>query len=490
MSLPEQWPNHSTDVWDYIPKRLPSRQDRDRLVQRAQEAPREAKRVKIWDFFFRFNPEEIGGPIRKEIAQLESELPKVQHASAQRQAHKREDIARIQQQMASIPTEIEQHLQRSMGKIRQSYLGRMSRRQIFGVVLTIACVLGVLGTLFLMYLFFQGQQSFVGGASNVALCCLPMILIVGVLAFFSFQKAQQNRQALDEELTRERERAYQARDQREAQLRQQIHHIEQEIHQINLQTQHTVERITARQQELHTLLNSLMKQIPWPPSPQEVYQWLIEDLNDLGELAKEESRLDEGKLQKILGVDNPICIRGPAILQEKSVIPEHYRKAKTDLNKHFTARRYEAVASEKFADFYGMYSIQFLLLGTEVLANYGLLYNFITGRAVEVRTRRQHYADIVGIETRRSNLEVQGEDESFLVEGVPSLRVSLTNDERIDITYPNDDYYRQVAGRSFVAGQLEYDPRKAADNANRCIHENVREAKQRLERSRYDELRT
>ena len=65
---------HSRDIFDYLADvpGLPSRADRDHLVQQALTDPTKEKRVRIWDYFFPIDQEYIGKPQLREIEDLEN----------------------------------------------------------------------------------------------------------------------------------------------------------------------------------------------------------------------------------------------------------------------------------------------------------------------------------------------------------------------------------------------------------------------------------
>lgn len=55
------------DLWDYLVDmpHMPSRVDRDRLIEYGDE-----KRVKLWDYFFRINSEDVGIPQQQELSSI------------------------------------------------------------------------------------------------------------------------------------------------------------------------------------------------------------------------------------------------------------------------------------------------------------------------------------------------------------------------------------------------------------------------------------
>ena len=54
----------SQNIWDYLGDMpyMPSRQDRDELVQQAARIPKQEKRIHIWDYFFHARSEDVGKP--------------------------------------------------------------------------------------------------------------------------------------------------------------------------------------------------------------------------------------------------------------------------------------------------------------------------------------------------------------------------------------------------------------------------------------------
>ncbi|HLO15318.1 MAG TPA: toll/interleukin-1 receptor domain-containing protein [Anaerolineales bacterium] len=67
------YPVYSKDIWDYLVDMpyMPSRSDRDNLAESADD-----KRRRIWDYFFRIKPEDVGRPQEREINNLKELLDK------------------------------------------------------------------------------------------------------------------------------------------------------------------------------------------------------------------------------------------------------------------------------------------------------------------------------------------------------------------------------------------------------------------------------
>jgi len=60
-----------SDVWDYLSDMpyMPSRQNRDELIQAG-----DYKRVQIWDYFFRIDPDDVGKPQKREMTLVDNQL--------------------------------------------------------------------------------------------------------------------------------------------------------------------------------------------------------------------------------------------------------------------------------------------------------------------------------------------------------------------------------------------------------------------------------
>ena len=60
-----------SDIWDYLGDMpyMPSRQNRDELIQTGNY-----KRVQIWHYFFRIDPDDVGKPQKREITLVDYQL--------------------------------------------------------------------------------------------------------------------------------------------------------------------------------------------------------------------------------------------------------------------------------------------------------------------------------------------------------------------------------------------------------------------------------
>ncbi len=234
---------------------------------------------------------------------------------------------------------------------------------------------------------------------------------------------------------------------------------------------------------LKTEISNLLEQIPPIVSDEQVLTWLKEDVDELGGIAEDNSGL-RGRLIPVLSGTNPFCIRGPAELQKDELIPEPFRKKGSDRHKHLKARNVvDEMPDGSFVDFYGVYNIEFILVAEDVFASYGTFYDFIRGLPSGERTTVQHYIDVVTIKAVKGYREVEiDEGKKIFMENVPSLSLSLMDGEKIDVTFPDEDYFQKINALGFSSDRWQYDPRKVADNAIKTVREKVNIAKRKRER--------
>jgi hypothetical protein len=119
----------SKNIWDYlvdIPY-MPSRQDRDELVQQAARTPKQEKRVRIWEYFFHLRPQDIGKPQMKAIKRLklqgdsENQIERLQKAivALQRQIPEPSTVNQIYQWLEEDIAWLSQHAIDQTGLNRQ-----------------------------------------------------------------------------------------------------------------------------------------------------------------------------------------------------------------------------------------------------------------------------------------------------------------------------------------------------------------------------------
>jgi hypothetical protein len=98
-----------------------------------------------------------------------------------------------------------------------------------------------------------------------------------------------------------------------------------------------------------------------------------------------------------------------------------------------------------FVDFYGVYNVELILVGDDVLATYGTLYDFISGRQSGERTTSQHYTDVVQIRSLKDYREIEiDSSEKIFIDNIPSLTLSFMNGDKIDIIFPDEEYFKRA----------------------------------------------
>ncbi len=348
--LPElkHFPIYSPDIWDYLHDMpyMPDRYDRDRLVKAAETDPSKVKRVRLWDYFFRINFNDVGKPQKKELAILENEVAKAQRYVSDRAKKLNKKRDRSINELEKLETALEQYQQ--------------------------------------------------------------------------------------------------------------------------------------RMQFLETEISNLRDQIPDPVSDEVVEAWLEEDINELVETVTEQSGL-RGRLTPLLEATNPFCILSPTELQHD--IPILYRNKKSDRHKRLRARRFVNMPDGSFADFYGVYSIELIIVADDVLVTYRTCYDFILGHQSEERIATQFYADIIAIESIKGYREVEvGDGDRVVMENNPSLRLKFMSGDKFDVTFPDEDYFKLIHPNAISSAvRRRFDPRKSADNLMKAIRQKVELAKQKRE---------
>ena len=90
--MPE-YKRYPRDLWDYIKDLpyMPSRTDREKFYW--DESKRE--RLKLWDYFFRIRPEDVGKPQREEISSIIKEIRESVEKCEQRETEILESITEL-----------------------------------------------------------------------------------------------------------------------------------------------------------------------------------------------------------------------------------------------------------------------------------------------------------------------------------------------------------------------------------------------------------
>ncbi len=155
------------------------------------------------------------------------------------------------------------------------------------------------------------------------------------------------------------------------------------------------------------------------------------------------------RLLNIRDSKNPIPIIGPGELQHSDRIPRQYTaQIDLDLNKHLTARR-----AYYFDDYievlYGVYYLEHILIADDMLATYGLFYDFIRGKESSEQTTEQYYKDVVAIQTTKEFREISvGSDSKhphiIYLDDAPTFTLSLADGEKRTVTFVNENYFKGI----------------------------------------------
>jgi len=144
---------------------------------------------------------------------------------------------------------------------------------------------------------------------------------------------------------------------------------------------------------------------------------------------------------------NPVAVVGPAELQRPERIPLVFTRS-VDLSKHFSARRSFYMPNDnKVEVLYGVYYLEHILIADDMLATYGLFYDFITGKFHSEEITEQYYKDVVAISTTHEFREIAlsiGDKESKYVEDAPTFTLSLASGEHRTVTFVSEKYFMEI----------------------------------------------
>lgn len=487
----ENTSTYSNDLWDYLVdmRYMPSRHDRDVLVKEADSDILKRKRVVIWDYFFRINPDDVAKPQKQEIAELEKSMANAERHLSGLKDKLEGERSRISRELEKTQKELNDLRDSAQALATKQFKNSNQRKRLFGFIGALASSPFLILPLcnFLFSITNQNQSS--GGNTTVFdnglifnfICCYSIGLPIFGIAMWMILNSNPSREKIlrgTKNIIENAEKKFVPSIQ---DLAQKLSLIPVQINTMQAEFDSASVQYNQRIQALKSAVEDLVSQIPVPTSDEQIDIWLKEDIRHLGDVATSRSGLQD-KLSKVLKAENPFCIRGPAELQIKELIPVPYRDAKSDRNKHFRARQFVIMPDGSFADFYGVYNIEFILVANDILATYGTFYDFIAGKQSGERTTGQHYADVVSIKTQKGYREIELENgEKLTMENVPSLGMTLTSGDRIDVTFPDEEYFRQIKARGFATSKWRFDPYIAADNAIKTVREKVDEAKRKRE---------
>jgi hypothetical protein len=420
---------YSKDIWDYLGDMpyMPTRADRDRLL--ASDDP---ARVQIWDYFFRIKPKDVGKPQKEEIKAIEE----------------------------CIIEEISEHIkkQKEIGDFikenKRIILWKRLKNSLYGggcFILTAS-----------VYRFTINNNLSI----DWVIACTSPFLIIGLALWLAIAVVGWNEKR-------------EIRDSRaQSVLLRKLH-------------DESIKSKVERKNFLKLEIKQLKKQIPNPPPDREVHLWLMEHLGMVVEDAKRATGL-VGKSLININSQNPILVFGPGELQDPERFPPTFTEINAsddvnfDIKRHLTARQAYERSSGRIDVLYGMYYLECILIAKDMLATYGLFYDFITGKSHAIETTEQYYKDVVSIiitnEFRwieRKDKE-QCEGRSLYVEDAPTFILSLASGENRTVTFVNEKYFLEIKDRINVLEEnvskiyLIQASQANADNAIKALRHQLR----------------
>lgn len=380
---------YSRDLWDYLTEipYMPSRQDRDEVVRRADENPRHAKRIHIWNYFFRLNPNDVGKPQLREISLLTQQ--------------------------------------------REIALAENSARAVGMLRLALIPVLAGLGMTY--FLATQDNQTLRFSGPFVIALGVSLLIVIGVLYWRTRNRIQNEYQEMIDELEKS--------------------------------------------------VKSLRSKIPDPPDDEQVHRWLQEDIEWLAKHAIKQTGIDASEV-KPAHADNPLCILGPAQLQKRDLVPHPFLdKNNVDLIKHVRAARFAFLPGDHFEDFYGVYSVEFIILGKERLGNYGCFFDFITGKIYGEHMSEMYYKDVVELSVREEYRQVNMSWLQTQTVKAPTFAMSLASGNTIEVSFASAEYVNLLKmqlpeGTSSInPARWVRNPEQAAQKAIEALREELKKHK-------------
>lgn len=386
---------YSTDLWDYLGDMpyMPSRHDRDQLVQK-----KDFKRVQIWDYFFRIRLEDVGKPQRGEISEIETRLPK-----------------RISDYNGT-----KNEIKERIADLENRFFWWKVNFFLYG--------LGIYFSAFLIYRAFIDSSILFRLVQNF----ISLLVFVGSLLWISIFLIRWIG-------------------------RRKIKQVSHELVRLDNEHETYVKSEMDRKNALREMIKMLQKQIPERPDGIDVYSWVMEDFNGLRKRSQERTALGNDLLKIASGkdgdinglMDNPIQILGPAELQHYEKIPQFVsRDMNPDLNKHLSAKRSYKLEDGSINVVYGFYYLEHLLIAEDMLATYGLFFDFITGKYYVEQMTEQYFKDVVAIqitnEFRHIYLDSEDRRSVAYIEEAPTFTLSLASGENRTMTFTSEDYLMEI----------------------------------------------
>jgi hypothetical protein len=480
MSNGAQYQKYPPSIWDYLVDMpyMPSSKDRDDLVSNMKSESHQEKRIRLWDYFFRIDPNDVGKPQKDEIAKLEQEMRNAQKNYEIQQKAREKEIHSLWNLQNRTKMEIERCGVSLETTIRQKISDERSRRNTKGLILlgvgSVPVILALLfggatqsGLALTIGLFFGGAIGFIPGAIGVFLL-LPLL-----------ENAERKAASLIEaERAKYLPKLYEQNAAYDARISEIQETVRLAIEALNHGTKQRQDRINWLKNEIAKLI----KQIPQPPTDAEVEAWFLEDIEALRKQAIDQSEL-QGRFgeQTIFRADNTICIHCPAELRMDAIAPP-FKDPRHDRNKHLTARKVTFKPDGKLIDLYGVYKFDFILIADEVFRIYTVVWDFIAGNQSGESSYETGYLKITSIGTSKEYKKIAlNENTEVELENSPSLRLIFENGHSHVIAFPDPEYLGRVNNASVNNGWA-FDPTEEVESIIKVINERKRIAQSKISR--------
>jgi hypothetical protein len=383
---------YSKDIWDYLGDMpyMPTRADRDRLLANDPD------RVQLWDYFFRIKPEDVGEPQKEEIREIEKCIL----------------------QEISTHTQKQNEIAEAIRNNRRLLFWKKLRNFLYGG--------GCFALTIFIYRFVTNNKLSI----DWLIGCTSPFLTSGLILWLTITIVGWNE-------------------------KREIRALKAQSSFLNEQHSQSIKAKMERKKFLKSEIKELKKQIPTPPLDIDVHRWFTEHLDSVVEDSKRETGLLSSELIEIDSA-NPILVFGPGELQDPERFPPTFSEIRAtddinfDIKKHLTARRAVELPRVGFDVLYGMYYLECILIAKDMLATYGLFYDFITGKSHGVETTEQYYKDVVSIvitnEFRwiEKDKTQQLQTKEVYVEDAPTFMLSLASGENRTVTFVNERYFSEI----------------------------------------------
>lgn len=402
---------------------MPSRADRDALAQAALTNPAKAKRLEIWDYFFPIHPAQVGKAQLQEIEYLKQSKFKLRKTFDQQ-------LEAAQKNAATTLT-------------RAKKIALLDYRRA-------AMALG--GSILLLTL------AFVLKSWQINL--LGALATLGGAGWFLFTRfrMQRHERALDHQVEA-------ARQKLTAELQQANFGIDRQV------------RLLAQE------IENLRRQIPTPPSGEQVWLYWQQDMQALTQRALERTGL-ASLVEELPESTQTFYVWGPAELQAVERIPKPFMTPEeSDARKHLSTRQVVALANGQWIDLHGVYYLEVIILTPAVLANYGCFFDFITGDMITEQSSEQHYDDVVSLRISHEYREIKINRQVVPITDAATFGMTLSSGEKFQVTFPTPGYFSSMVPPSARTFELDKEhwltnPEQAANRALAALRAELRKRRQ------------